>query len=118
MISVLAVYDPFAERSVPDITDEAASTQCRFLGSDLMHALGYESEERFKEAVASAMRACAALGLPLHHHFQPLFRGENSGLIRDYKLSALGCYFITINAEPALPPVARAQLFFLTHMRA
>jgi hypothetical protein len=59
---MLTLYDPFVERSIPDILDEAASTQCRFLGS------------------------------------------------------VLGCYFVTIHAEPALPPVARAQLFFLTHM--
>ena len=113
---MLAVYDPFVERSIPDLVDEAASTQCRFLGSDLMKALGYDSWENFDDAVASGMRACAALGFPLHHHFQPVFRPEGSGLVRDFKLSPLGCYFVTINAEPALPPVARAQLFFLTHM--
>jgi hypothetical protein len=31
------------------------------------------------------------------------------------RLSVLGCYFVTIHAEPSLPSVARAQLFFLTH---
>ena len=113
---MLTLYDPFVERNIPDILDEAASTQCRFLGSDLMQALGYESWERFSEALASAMRGCAALGFPLHHHFQPVFRCEDNGLIRDVKLSVLGCCFVTIHAEPALPPVAHAQLFFLTHL--
>jgi len=114
---MITLYDPFLERSIPDIPDETASTQCRFLGSDLMRALGYDNADNFGEVVASAMRACAALGYPLHHHFQPVFRCEESGLIRDTKLSVLGCYFVTIHAEPAFPPVARAQLFFLTHMR-
>lgn len=113
---MLTLYDPFVERSIPDIADEAASTQCHLLASDLMEALGYDSRESFAEAVASGMRACAALGFPLHHHFQPVFRPEGSGLIRDFKLSFLGCYFVTVNAEPGLPQVARAQLFFLTHM--
>ncbi len=112
---MLTLYDPFEERTIPDLRDEAASTHCRFLGSDLMRALGYDSRESFCEAVASGMRACAALGFPLHHHFQPVFRPEGSGLVRDFKLSFLGCYFVTINAEPSLPSVARAQLFFLTH---
>ena len=113
---MITLYDPFAEKGIPDILDDAASTQCRFLGSDLMRALGYESWEHFTTAVAAAMRACTALGFPLHHHFQPVYRCEESGLIRDIKLSVLGCYFVTIHAEPALPSVARAQLFFLTHM--
>lgn len=114
---MLAVYDPFLETRVPDFMDAAMATQCQHLGSDLMKALGYDDEGKFTEAVASGMRACAALGFPLHHHFQPVFRCEESGLTRDFKLSSLGCYLVTMNAEPALPPVARAQYFVLTHMR-
>lgn len=115
-MSWITLYDPFVDRGIPDIPDEAASTECRYLGSEVMRALGYDSWERFSEAISSAMRACAALGFPLHHHFQPVFRCGESGLIKDVKLSQLGCAFVTINAEPALPLVARAQLFFLTHM--
>jgi hypothetical protein len=72
------------------------------------------SEEDFDDAIERAFSACVSLNIPIKDNFKSIFRSFENYVVTDWKLSSLACYLIVINADPANPDVARAQLLFAT----
>ena len=89
----------------------------RHYASDLVDRLGYASFEEILEPLDRARRACRTVGIPDEEHFKPVYRFNSLGmnLRRDYKLTALAGYLVTVNADPANVNVARAQVYFFLH---
>jgi hypothetical protein len=77
-----------------------------------MRALEYDDRELFQKAIISAMKACTSLDIPVRYHFKSVFISRDDGIAREYKLSGLACYFITMNADPGYPAVAKAQFYY------
>jgi hypothetical protein len=72
------------------------------------------SEDELDAAVERAFKACASLNISIKHNFKSVFRTCEDHLVTDWKLSALACYLIVINADPANERVARMQVHFAT----
>jgi hypothetical protein len=81
--------------------------------SDLAEQLRI-SEGALDEATERAFKACAALSISIRDNFKSVFRTCDDHLVTDWKLSALACYLIVINADPANQKVARMQVHFAT----
>ena len=110
---MLVKYDPFANSMFYEIIDDIMACHCHIYGKELMSALEYDNEDSFKQAINAAMKACTSLSIPIHYHFREIFISSSDGLIREYKLSDIACYFITMNGDPGYPKVANAQYYFL-----
>ncbi|MBC7922580.1 MAG: hypothetical protein H7Z75_15980 [Ferruginibacter sp.] len=89
----------------------------RHYASDLVDRLGYTSFEEILEPLDRARRACRTMGIPDDQHFKPVYRFNSLGmnLRRDYRLTPLASYLVTVNADPANVNVARAQVYFFLH---
>ncbi len=111
--SALILYDPFFYHLIDDVFERASEPEYQIYGSQLQEALHYERADLFEEGIARAMHAFEELNLPLEEHFEAVFLCDEQGVHRDYLLSRLACYFITIHIEPINQRVAEAQLFFL-----
>jgi hypothetical protein len=110
---VLVPYDPFENLKLDNILEEILACHCQVYGQDLMRVLEYSDRELFQQAVVSAMKACTALDIPVRYHFKSVFIGRDDGIVREYKLSGLACYFVTMNADSSYRTVAQAQLYYL-----
>jgi hypothetical protein len=109
---MLIPYDQFIQTySYQNFEDAVSFYECKYYGSDLMEALEYRDMELFEQLIIKAIQVCHQFQIPVHHHFRTIFKCGKEGLYKDIKLSRLACYFITINADPAYPAVAEAQLF-------
>lgn len=72
------------------------------------------TEEELDAAIERAFKACASLNIPIKLNFKSVFRPCEDHLVTDWKLTALACYLIVINADPANQRVARMQVHFAT----
>ena len=105
-------------------SEQYASTIILFQEQDpVIHYVCYASElaeqlrlgeEALDDAIERAFKACAALSIPIRKNFKSVFRTCDDHLVTDWKLSALACYLIVINADPANHKVARMQVHFAT----
>lgn len=83
-----------------------------FFANDVFELLGIIDEIHKKSSIRRALQSCVTLSIPLNRNFKHVYRFENSGLISDWQVSALGCYLVIINCDPKYEKVAKAQLFF------
>lgn len=96
---------------------------------DLQKLLGYETWQRFSNAINKAMESCVMAGFPLNNNFEEVFSGaaknskdkveDNKGGRPgiDYKLSRYACYLIAQNGDPRKPEIAFAQTYFAIQTR-
>jgi hypothetical protein len=54
------------------------------------------------------------LRIPVQYHFRVVFMYGESGIVQDYRLSRLACCLVTMNTDPDIPAVARAQFYLMT----
>ena len=114
---MLTLYDPTELREIRNLLEEALMNQCEVYASELMKVLEYEDQKLFEDAVASAIRACATLRIPIRHHIRTIFRCTEVGIRRDYVISRFACHLIVMNADPGYPAVAEAQMYFTLRQR-
>src|SRR5687768_3860273 len=103
-----------------DYLDEVLATQHRheatalpaYYASELLEALGYQPGQA-AEALARAMRACAALHIPVALNFRRTYCCHAGQMNEDWQLTPLASYFLVINCDPRHPAVASAQLHIL-----
>jgi hypothetical protein len=72
------------------------------------------TEKELDEAIERAFKACSSLNISIKHNFKSVFRTCEDHLITDWRLTALACYLIVINADPGNDKVARMQIHFAT----
>jgi hypothetical protein len=113
---MLVLYDPFGNRELRDLLEEARSSQCRYYGSDLARTLGYDDAAAFRVVVEDAMRECTALQILARHHFRVIFRQGSAGVYSDFKLSRLACVLIVLVADSRRPAVSAAKLSLLKQL--
>ena len=99
------------ERFLRELLDALALGQCTYRALDLMDALTYRSFDEFEPVINKAKAVCSSLRIPVDAHYREIYVSSPNGLCRDYRLSRLACYLITINADSAYPAVARAQVY-------
>jgi hypothetical protein len=95
--------------------EKAGDAKLDYSASDIFEILDVmETQERFL-AIERTLKACMTLNIPLWQHFKKIYSYDGDDLCIDWKLSALGCYLLTVNCDPGNENVAKAQLFFFTH---
>lgn len=109
---MLKIYDHLEDLKLSELLHNAMNNRCRYYASELMEALDYDDFELFEEIILTAERACMALEIPVKHNFQMVYRYDENGLYKDWQLSQLACYLVSINGDPCNPKIARAQLYF------
>lgn len=82
----------------------------RFYASELQQTLELPELQQLEDALNRAMDACRSQQMELAEHFKPIYRCEETQIIRDWKLSPLAWCLVLVNANPAHPEVARMQL--------
>jgi len=87
---------------------------------DVMIVLGYDTWQRFDEAIQRAMAAFDATGEQSSHHFSGASKERETGKGpegKDYFLSRPACYVIAMNGDPRKPEIAEAQRYFAIQTR-
>jgi DNA-damage-inducible protein D len=114
--SVLVPYGYFEreERLSRGLLDALALGQCTYRALELMDALTYRSVDEFEAVIKKAKAVCSTLRIPVEAHYREIYVSSPKGLYRDYRLSRLACYLITVNADSTYPAVAKAQLYLAT----
>lgn len=113
---MLTIYDHLEDFHFSRRLEESLMDKCKFYATDLMEALEYDDFESIEEVICIAERACMSLNIPIKNNFKMVFRSDERGIFRDWKLSYLACYLITINGDPINPSIAKAQLFFASRL--
>ncbi|WP_224995327.1 damage-inducible protein D [Cesiribacter sp. SM1] len=81
-----------------------------YYASELQKILDLPSLLELEEALRRAMEVCRSQHLELAEHFKPVYRCEETGVVKDWKLSPLAWCLVLINANPKHPEVSRMQL--------
>lgn len=108
-----------------DYLDEVLATQHRheastlpaYYASELLEGLSYQPDQA-TEALARAMRGCAALGMPVALNFRRTYCCYEGQVNEDWQLTPLASHFLVINCDPSHPAVAGAQLHILRKYRS
>ncbi len=114
---MLIVYDHLEDLKLSELLHDAVNNRCNFYASDLMEVLDIDDFNEFEHIVLTAERACMALDIPVKHNFKIVYRYDESGLFKDWELSQLACYLVSINGDPGNPKIAKAQLQFAYSIR-
>ncbi len=109
---MLKLYDPLEDSLTPFHRNKEV-VELIYYASEVMESLGFSEEEELRTAINRTFEICISLHISIDENFRTIYRFNGNDLIPDWKLSALACYLITINANPANPKVAEAQLFFI-----
>lgn len=100
----------------PHFAEFLASLQerkLRYYASELQKILELSSLHLLEEALQRAMKVCRTQQLELAEHFKPVYRCEEEGVVKDWKLSPLAWCLVMLNADPGNPEVAHMQLALL-----
>lgn len=108
---MLILYDPL-EDYLRLFNRQKSAVELTYYASEITELLGLPKNEDLQNAVNRAIKICSSLHISVDENFRTIFRFTGNALITDWKLSALACYLVTINADPSNPIVAKAQLFF------
>ncbi|AHM60385.1 hypothetical protein D770_10640 [Flammeovirgaceae bacterium 311] len=85
-------------------------SKLRYYASELQQLLDQPGLAELEEALRRAMDVCRSQHLELAEHFKPVYRCEETGVVKDWKLSPLAWCLVLINANPMHPEVSRMQL--------
>ncbi len=108
---MLILYDPL-EDYWNEVNRQKSTVELKFYASEVNEFLGLSKKEELSGIINRAMKVCLALHISIEENFRTIFRFTENGLITDWKLSALACYLLAVNADPSNPIVAKAQIFF------
>lgn len=91
-------------------------------GRDLQPLLGYETWQRFENAVERAKRACESVGADPASHFSDAANqvtgGDGAQILKaDLFLTRYACYLIAMNGDSRKPEVGFAQTYFAFQTR-
>lgn len=90
----------------------------RYYASELLQVLALPQLSLLEDAIKRAMSACRSQQLVLAEHFKPIYRCQETGVVKDWKLSPLAWCLVMLNADPAYPEVARMQLALISKQLA
>lgn len=108
---MLKLYDPW-ERISDSLYQKEDVPELIYYASEIFVSVGL-SQEELKMAIDRAFKACTTLNISIDNHFKPVFRSDGMHEMEpDWRLSALACYLLIINADPSNSNVAKVQLFF------
>lgn len=95
-----------------------------WLATELLALFGYKSWKRQKETVERAVISCQNAGNNSTPHFVEVVQMAQIGgsqayrsVIKDYRLSRLGCYLTAMNGDPRKSEIAAAQGYFAIKTR-
>jgi DNA-damage-inducible protein D len=93
-----------------------------WLAREIAPILGYQTWERFDDAITRAMSTCAGIGINAHDHFHSTAKKVKLGSgaqreVADYFLSRSACYLVAMNGDPTKPEIAAAQAYFTVQTR-
>ena len=86
--------------------------QLHYFVRDIMNNLNINNTQEIEIAVQRTLDACKILEISKSQNFKKIYRYDGANLHVDWKISALACYLIIINCNPANEFVAKAQLHF------
>jgi hypothetical protein len=93
-----------------------------WLARELQTLLGYETWEKFEQAIHRAAESLDTYGLSHEDHFRGAAKMVSLGSdamreITDYRLSRHACHLIAQNGDPRKPEIAAAQAYFSIQTR-
>jgi hypothetical protein len=95
-----------------------------WLATELLTLFGYKTWKRQKDTVERAIISCQNSGNDSASNFAEVVQMAQIGdsqayrsVVRDYKLSRLGCYLTAMNGDPRKPEIASAQSYFAIKAR-
>ena len=106
---MLKLYDPWDV--IEQWQQKKRTAELLYYASDLMESLGF-SEDELISTLNRAIHAGASLNISIEENFVHIYRANKNELSSDWKLSSVACYLLTINADPANPKVAKAQMYY------
>lgn len=85
---------------------------------ELMPHLGYDTWEKFENAINRAVESCRNVGQKPNEHFFAAPRKSTGGRPgMDFNLSRYACYLIAQNGDPRKEEIALAQNYFVIQTR-
>lgn len=108
-INVEQMQSPF----FTDFLHSLQERKLRYYASELYSILELPSLSDLEDALQRAMKVCRSQQLELAEHFKPVYRCQETGVAKDWKLSPLAWCLVMLNADPGIPEVARMQLALL-----
>jgi DNA-damage-inducible protein D len=103
--------------SIKKTTEDAEALEF-WSARDLMPMLGYNTWQKFSEAIERAKEACKISNKSIGSHFLPAPVKSTGGRPRDdYFLTRFACYLIAQNGDPRKIQIALAQTYFATQTR-
>jgi len=103
--------------SIKRVTQDAEAMEF-WSARDLMPMLGYNTWQKFSEAIERAKEACKRSNQIVESHFLSEPVKSTGGRPReDYFLTRYACYLIAQNGDPRKIQIALAQTYFATQTR-
>jgi DNA-damage-inducible protein D len=95
-----------------------------WLATELLTLFGYKTWKRQRETAERAIVSCENSGNNSALHFKQVVQMAQIGdsqacrsVVKDYKLSRLGCYLTAMNGDSRKPEIASAQSYFAIKTR-
>ena len=85
-------------------------SELKYYINDLLEDLGYKDIKEATEPLNRAMKVCKTLNIPITEHFKPVFRCKDCRIFKDWKISSMAYYLISINGDPSNIGAALAQI--------
>jgi hypothetical protein len=116
------LVSPFDSIRHSDDTQSDPELQEYWLARELQSLLGYETWQRFEEAIHRAAESLDTYGLSRGYHFSAAAKMIPTGKdamreVTDYRLSRHACHLIAQNGDPTKPEIAAAQAYFSIQTR-
>lgn len=104
--------DPMIEMFISGINE----MNYRYYASELLRRMIHSADINIDQSVRKAIAILKLTGLPVQEHISCVYRSDNSGVNRDWRLSELACSLIIISHESASDAIEKYRLALLKYL--
>lgn len=91
---------------VNEFSERMEILNLRHYASEAASQMKFGSIDELQDSVKRAMDLCLSAGVPIKGNFQRVYKGFDSGLTNDWKLSLLAYHLVCLNGNSSNPNVA------------
>src|SRR5690606_7855905 len=104
--------DPMIEMFISGINE----MKYRYYASELLRRMIHSSEINLDRSVRKAIAILKLTGLPVQEHVTCVYRSDNKGINRDWKLSELACSLIILSQDSSSDEIEDYRQALLNYM--